>query len=461
MFFMKKPSRMAPIAAACMLAFSMGSVSADDDFEDDSLAHFQSPSYPNYQYPNVYNNYLQPVVTAIDYHTRVIYLFNYETDQLIIVDPVSINGWPGDLPLQHTSVLPGADIVYITTDNTENHPSYVFALKVEHVDWSAGTATFTIESQLAADVPNTPAELPFVEPVNNNQGVPGWIAGRGTQIHGPTFLPNTDFLYMAEWSSDKIRVIDLKTNTFAPIDPIVIPGYTEQTHGITFNKSGTLGIGTGYYFDNSMLDVYEPNRETGELQIVGQIQLGNDRRHAAFTHYVYWLDERFALTASMQFDKTSLTLDTVKRIIPPSVWLLDTHEGTATKIIRHTKHPNGPGVFRSPSDLAVINGKLYLAEEDSIDPTFGEDGYISIFDLTDRYNPKFIKRLKPGVDLPEGYAVAHTISPAPDNRHLIIASWVSGYVLKLDTVTDTVVKVWGPADGLVQPHGLFAAGGDR
>jgi hypothetical protein len=44
---------------------------------------------------------------------------------------------------------------------------------------------------------------------------------------------------------------------------------------------------------------------------------------------------------------------------------------------------------------------------------------------------------------------------------LIVASWLSGYELKLDTQTDTVVKVWGPDDGLVKPHGIYAAGLDR
>jgi hypothetical protein len=163
----------------------------------------------------------------------------------------------------------------------------------------------------------------------------------------------------------------------------------------------------------------------------------------------------------MQFDKTSLTPATTKKIIPPSVWLLDAVEGTAKKIIKDTHHADGRGVFRSPSDLAVVNGKLYLAEEDTLDYSFGNDGYISVFDLTDRDKPRFLKRLKPGQELPTGYAVAHTISPTPDNRYLIIASWVSGYVLKLDTYTDTIVKIWGPADGLVSPHGIFAAGGSR
>ena len=464
MISMKKLSRKVLLAAACLLVFSPGTLSAgNDDHDDDEnqgKAFFQS-DYPNYQYQNVYNGYLQPVVTAIDYHTRVIYLFNYENDGLIIIEPTTIPGWPADLPLQHTGIMPGADVFFITTDNTQDHASYVIAVTVNHIDWNAGTADVVVDSVTAADVPNTPPSLPFVEQVNDVQGVPDWIFGRGTQLHGFTLLPYSNYAYVAEWSADKIHVIDLETNSFAAVSPITIPGYTEQTHGVTFNNSGTLGLGTGYYFDNSFIDVYEPNRETGDLQVVGQIKLGNEKRHAAFTHYVYWLDERFALTAAMQFDKTSLTPSTTKTIIPPSVWLLDTHEGTAAKIISHTNHKNGKGVFRSPSDLTVANGKLYLAEEDSIDPTFGEDGYISVWDITDRYKPKFLKRLKPGVELPAGYSVAHTISPSADDRYLIIASWVSGYVLKLDTHTDTIVKVWGPADGLVMPHGLFSAGSIR
>jgi hypothetical protein len=274
-------------------------------------------------------------------------------------------------------------------------------------------------------------------------------------------LPYSDFLYFTEFTSDRVRVINHKTNQLASVDPIVIPGYTEQTHGVNFNKSGTVGLGTGYFFDNSVIDVYRSNRETGELHAVGRIMLGDEKKHAAFTHFVYWLDERYAVTASMQFDKTSLTPSSTSSIIPPSVWLLDTLEGTAKKIVETAYSANDNGVFRSASDIAVVNGKLYIAEEDTLDYTFANDGYISIFDLTDRANPRFIKRLKPGSGLPNGYTVAHTISPTPDNRYLMVASWVSGYVLKIDTATDTVTKVWGPSDGLVKPHGIFSAGSLR
>ena len=450
-FSMKKLALVIPIASICMLTLSASSVSASND---------QAP-LPIYQ--NSYNNYIQPIATAIDYYSGNVYLFNYENEKLIIIDPAIISGWPqnGDtrVPLQHTIVSPDGSKVYITTDATDLYPAYIIALKINSVDWNAGSASATVESVMIADNVGTPSEFPHVEPVNNVQNVPNWVIGRATQIHGPTILPYSDFIYFTEFTSDRVRVINTKTNELvSDVDPIVIPGYTEQTHGINFNKSGTIGLGTGYFFDNSLIDVYKPNNETGQLQPVGQIMLGDEKKHAAFSHFTAWIDERYAVTATMQLDKTSLTPSTTQQIIPPSVWLLDAMEGTATKILDRAANANAPGVFRSASDLAVVNGKLYIAEEDSIDFTFADDGYISVYDLTDRTHPKFIKRLKPGVDLPAGFAIAHTIAPTPDNRYLIVASWVSGYVLKIDTLTDTVVKIWGPNDGLVKPHGIYTAG---
>jgi DNA-binding beta-propeller fold protein YncE len=438
MMFNNKTSRIVLIAAICLLVLSAGNLSAKGD--NGASNKNTSNHSPTFQYPNVFNGYLQPLATAIDYHTRVIYLFNYDNEKHIIIDPTSIDGWPGDVPLQHTAIVPQGDKLYITSDNTEDHPSYIIAMLINDIDWNAGSASLTVESVLAADSPGTPAELPFVEAINEVQAVPEWIIGRGTQIHGPTLLPYSNFLYLAEWTADKIRVVDLETNQFASVDPIVIPGYTEQTHGITFNQSGTIGLGTGYFFDNSVIDVYHPNRETGGLEVMGQIMLGDEKKQAAFTHFVQWLDERYALTATMQLDKTSLTPSATKQIIPPSVWLLDTMEGSATKIIKHTNNVNGHGVYRSASDLAVVNGKLYIAEEDTIDPEYGQDGYISVFDVTDRYKPRFLKRLKPGNELPTGYAVAHTINPTPDGRHILVTSYATGYILKIDTYTDTVVK---------------------
>lgn len=440
-------NRIISLALVCMLTLSVTVAHASDSTPVDSS--------------NTFNQHLQPVVTAIDYHTRVIYLFNYQTDQVIIIDPFNIPNWPGDLPLQHTMILPGGDRFYVTTDNTDQFPAYVIALKVNDINWEAGTVDVSIETQLEVAAAGTPPELPFVESINGKQATPAWLMASSIQIHGPTILPHSDFAYFTDWTSNKVRAINYRTNEFLAVDPIIIPGYTEQTHGVMFNNSGSIGLGTGYFYDNNVIDLYKTNRITGQLEPVKQIMLGDEKKHAAMSHYIAWLDERYAVTATMQFDKTSLTPDSTKKIIPPSVWLIDAWEGTAERIIKRTKKPNGKGVFRSASDLAVVGNKLYIAEEDSIDHTFGDDGYVSIFDLTKRNKPKFIKRLRPGIELPNGFAVAHTLSPTPDNRFVMMGSWVSGYVIKIDTLTDTVVKVFGPDDGLVMPHGLHAAGGIR
>ena len=413
------------------------------------------------QYAGKFNAQLKPLVTAIDYHTRMIYILDYSKDALVIVNPLSIGGWPGDLPLQHTVISPDGKTLHVTTDNTADDPAYLITLKVKRIRWKHGTADLRVRKVAAFDEPDTPAELPFVEPVNSVQAVPAWLRAGGTQLHGPTRLPYSDYIYFTSWTNDKVRVWNAKRNKFAKVDPIQIPGYTEQTHGIVFNSSGTLGLGSGYFFDNRVIDLYKVDRKSGQLEAEKQIVLGNDEAYAAFSHYVFWLDERYAVTATMQLDKTSLTPASTVSVIPPSCWLIDAWEGTARQIIGPTDDVDGHGILRSASDLAVVGNKIYFAEEDTIDYELGQDGYVSVFDLTDLDNPQFVKRFKPGEELPEGFAVAHSLTPTPDHRYLLVASWFSGYVIKIDTQTDTVVEMFGPEDGLVMPHGFFGAGNIR
>ncbi|HBV20596.1 MAG TPA: hypothetical protein PKM20_08540 [Nitrosomonas sp.] len=457
---MKKLAHVFLLALICLLIMPV-SFAVAEEFQDTSEDEFLDDEYEDEFQDHFHHRFPRPIVTAIDYHTRNIYLFNYKRDKVVIINPVTIEGWPGDVPLQHTMIMPRGNRLYVTTDNTADHPAYIAALKIKRINWGGGTAEMVVDRLLQVEAPGAPAELPFVEPVNDVQATPDWILRSSAQTHGPTILPHSNFIYFTEWTSDRVRVINRRTNEFAEVDPIIIPGYTEQTHGVMFNKSGTIGLGSGYFFDNSVIDRYKVNRRNGQLEAVSQIMLGTEEEHAAFSHYVFWLDDRYALTATMQLDKTSLTPSTTKAIIPPSVWMIDAWEGTATKIINHTDNADGAGVFRSATDIAVVGHKLYIAEEDSIDPTFADDGYISVFDISDRYNPIFIKRFKPGEELPQGFAVAHTLSPTPDGRYIMMASWVTGYVIKIDTMTDTVAKVFGPDDGLVMPHGLFAAGSIR
>jgi hypothetical protein len=412
---------------------------------------------------------LQPVTSAIDYSTRNLYIFNYETDELITVSQSDIQGWHWNLPLQHTAISADGQHFWVSTDATESEAPRVFLLGIKDLDWENNTAKLKVESVVETGPIGEPSTLPFVEAVpGSTQQIADWIQPPMTQVHGQTFLPFSPYMYMTAYTGDQVYIFKNEKHKMTLEDTVSFPGFSEQTHGITFNSGGSVGLGTGYFYDNHIIDVYEPNLLTGELTTKGQIKLELEHEGQKFvapmTHLIAWIDTRYAYVATMQFDRTSLSPSDWDGFVGPSVWLLDAVDMTATLVIQKADNTGEGGVFRSASDVAVVNGKLYVAEEDSInkvDVNDAEDGFVSVFDITDRFNPVFIKRLEPGVDFPTGYNIAHTFSPTVDGRYIMLGSWHSGYVIKIDTYDDTVAKIWGPEDGLVMPHGLFPAGGLR
>ena len=68
-----------------------------------------------------------------------------------------------------------------------------------------------------------------------------------------------------------------------------------------------------------------------------------DKQYAAFTHFVWWLDDRYAITSTQQTGDTSLTPAGWK-VIGPSVWLIDAVEGKGKMIIGPAKNPDDPGI---------------------------------------------------------------------------------------------------------------------
>ncbi len=410
---------------------------------------------------------LQPFVSAIDYSTRNIYLFNYENDEMITVKQSDIRGWHWDLPLQHTAIQADGRDMWVTSDATVNEPPRIIRLGIKKIDWNNNSAILYVKSVNKVGGIGEPATLPPVSSVDgSSQEVASWIQASMAQVHAPTFLPFSDFMYWTEYTGNKVHVLKNKKQVSRLKETVQIPGWTESTHGIFFNTSGTLGLGTGYFYDNNVIDVYEPNRITGELVTKSQIKLemmteSGEKFVAPFTHLIDWVDERYAYTVTMQHDRTSLTNNDVDGFIGPSVWLLDAVDMTATKVIDQAMNATEGGIFRSGSDIAVVNNKLYIAEEDSVrqeDVSNARDGYVSVFDITDRKNPVFLKRLEPGIDLPVGYNIAHTLVKTKDNRFVFVFSWHSGWVAKIDTYDDTVAHIYGPDDGLVMPHGGQAAG---
>lgn len=89
---------------------------------------------------------------------------------------------------------------------------------------------------------------------------------------------------------------------------------------------------------------------------------------------------------------------------------------------------------------------------------FGRDGFVSIFDIKDINNPKFIKRLKPGNGLPSLFTVGHTTVTTLDEKYVYVSSYHSHHIVKIDTAKDEVVKVYSMDDGLDMPHGEYLSG---
>lgn len=401
-----------------------------------------------------------PLLTAIDFHTRKLYLINYKTDQMITVDPMTIKGWPGDLSLQHTIVSASGRRIIITTDSSESEPARAIELDLLKLSWHQNRALLEVSNIHELVAADTAPAFPPVKPVNKIQNIPQWTVPGVHQIHGPSLLPKTNLVYLTDWSNNQVRVLDVGVGGTATFDPIIYPGYTEQTHGIMFNRAGTLGLGTGYYYDDPFVDLYKVAKN-GKVHPVTKIMLGTKESYASFTHYVSWLDNRYAVTASMQLDKTSRTPSSVQSIIGPSIWLIDSWTKKSHQVVATTTHVDGAGIYRSASDVVVAGGKLFVAEEDTLDYDFANDGYVSIFSLREPLRPRFLTRLRPGVELPADYAVAHTMVVTPDERFVYVASWASGYIVKIDVASNKVVKTFGPESGMVMPHGIFIAGGIR
>ena len=398
--------------------------------------------------------------SAVDMMENEVILINADTDAIIQAPLNTLKGWPGGRP-QHTVISSDGAALYISTDASESAPASVVILSAKKYNWEAGSVKLKIKKVLTAEAAGTASTFSVPTQVNPLQPVASWTQPPMTQMHGPSILPGSKYLYFTQWTDNKIRVVNTTNKKFAKdADPVVVNGVTDQTHGVFFNESGTLALGTGYYYDNGNIDLFSVDRKSGDLDYIESIRLGDSSAYAAFTHYNTWLDDRYAVTATMQFGPTSLTPAGVD-IIPPSVWLIDTQEGSAEKILDMTNFVDGEGVLRSPSDINVGNGKLILAEEDSLDDSFGDDGFISIFDFSDRHNPVLIKRLQPGVELPDDFAVSHSISVTPDERFAFVVSYASAYILKLDLQTNSVAKVYGPEDGLTMPHGGYVSGGYR
>ena len=390
-------------------------------------------------------------------------MINTETDQIIQIDVVNLPGWPGNgvVHKQHAWATPDGETIYMSIDSSAPSPGGFVAFQVNDIDWNGGSADLEIIGSMLVAQPGEASDFPSPQQINPSQPIAGWTQPPITQIHGPCFRPNSPYSYATIWTDDRILAFDYTANDFNQAAWTYSYGdFSAQTHGLVFNSNGNIALGTGYYYDDSKINVYYFLENSPTPIPLYSIDLFEGNKQGAFTHYTVWLDNRYAYTASMQFAATSLSPEGQK-ISPPAVWLLDVLTGQAKRVIGTAETADDAGIFRSPSDQVIANGKLYVAEEDTLDGSYGNDGFVSVFDLKNPRKPRFIKRLKPAGELPADFSVAHGLAVTPDQKSVYVASYASGYIVKIETTNDTVDKVWGKSQGLTTPHGGFIAGSSR
>lgn len=416
-----------------------------------------------------------PRLSFVDMHTFTLGLVNTSTNAHANVNLKTLPGWPGPTPL-HTLLVPSGKKVYVSYIGSQTEPVGVAVIKIRSIDWATGVADVVVTKDLQIDPAGAASSFPLVTQATLGPPIATWNRSEFGQVHAPQLLPNSPFGYFNMWTDNRIFALNTATDTLGPAQ--TFGTISQQLHGVHFNPAGELGLSAGYYYDKGVVSLFRPDRHTGELTYVADIWLGTPRCYAAYAHTVVWLDNRYAIVGTMQLGPTSLT-PPGSTIIPPGVWLIDARRRTAKQIIGQAHAVDDPGVLRSASYVALAQHKLFVAEEDSLDGSFGDDGFVSVFDFRNREHPQFIKRFRPGVELPADFNIAHAFSVTPDNKFVFLESYNSGYIVKIDVASLQVVHIdhhddhdaadhdaAGHTDhdgdthgGLVMPHGAWIAAG--
>lgn len=399
------------------------------------------------------------VMSAVNMMHCDLILINVDTDELVITPLKHTGNWP-EVICQHSWITPDRSKIFISTDANAAEGAKIAALKLDMVDWAQRTAHVSLEAMIPVGNAGELSSIPVPTQTSPAQPIPavpsGWFP-KYAQIHGPTLLPGTDFTFLTGYTNSNIYTLNNKTNQI--VRKQNFGNDSRQLHGIYFNPSGRIGLSAPYQFDLNQVKVYVPNKNTGSLYQIGNITLGSRNQYAAFSHFTTWVDDRYAFIGTMQSGSTSQT-PAGASVIGPSVWRLDVARMQATRVLGPTDSVDGVGVYRPASDVAVVGNTLIVAEEDTLDGNVGP-GYVAFFDISELNAPKLLKRLKPGVELPADFKVAHVISLTNDKRFAYVSSYYSNHIVKIDVASRQVTKVYSSADGLDMPHGEFISGNLR
>ena len=343
---------------------------------------------------------------------RALLILNVDSDELYNFPFTTIAGGPVYGQSQHTAIAPDKRTVYVTMGGDDTLP---LRLLIIDLDWLGGILTPTVTDTL---------EL-----------IPA--GGTTQQAHGLAFTSDGLFLTFSEFQNQCLRVLDTQTKQLVglAVHPSLI-----MPHGLYPNPNATLAVSTQYSFEQNEVSIWNMY-STGVIDFDKTVTLADLLVLGAYTHTVVWLDNTRFYTDCTQ--ETTQGSGNFQR----SVWLIDAVAGTATAVLDNTV------LLEGVSDLAIANGKLYVAEGNV---ETGDPGNLSIWSIADPLNPVFVKQLSAGSGFPSDFlSDTHGLFATADEKFVFVSAFRSNHLIKVNTLTDNVVRVYDGSDGLSLPHGMF------
>src|SRR5207244_2020300 len=130
-----------------------------------------------------------------------------------------LNGLPGRLGAasEHTLLLPDGKNVIVTYMASATGPVGIAVIKINSINWTAGTADVQVVKNLETDKAGTRSTFPPVTQTSHDQYInkkveSDWSRPVFAQLHGPTLLPDSPFAYFTMWTDDRIVVVDVEAD---------------------------------------------------------------------------------------------------------------------------------------------------------------------------------------------------------------------------------------------------------
>lgn len=348
----------------------------------------------------------------------------------------SIAGGPIIGQPMHATISNNKKNIYITVGGNKELPLRLITMSV---DWSAAAPKVAVTRTTEVLPANTLG--PQVPNANFCGNVGMTQIDRALQEgHGTNLSPDGRLLFFSELNNNRLRIFNTQSGEFVGT-PISHPTL-KTPHGVYPNRSLTRAVSTQYQLEGNQLSLWKLNSKTGEMQFDRAIVMADNKTRCALTHTVTWLNDNQFYTGCTQESNQG-----VPEAAERSVWLVDAVKGIAKVVLNATQ------LLEGVSDVTVVRNKLYVAEgnvvKDGIPP-----GHVSIWDISHRLKPIFIKRFSADQGLPSSFGDAHELAATPDGHYVFVQSYRSGHLAKIDTHDDKITNVWGAAEGLPTPHGV-------